>query len=117
MREITIHKSHDQDRQPKLTAMGHIGTGGSEQLYRIEFKCPDGSEMHLPLDFISLEHDGVTNEALLAVVIDRLEGFQAGPFNCTENAVAQDHARAALNMLHARTMARIARGVENQATA
>jgi hypothetical protein len=32
--------------------------------------------------------NGITNEALLAIVIDRLRGFQAGEFACRENAAA-----------------------------
>jgi hypothetical protein len=33
--------------------------------------------------------NGVTHEALLAIVADRLTDFQAGPFACDENAVAE----------------------------
>ncbi len=31
---------------------------------------------------------GISNEALLSVVIDRLQCFQRGPFSCRENALA-----------------------------
>lgn len=31
--------------------------------------------------------NGITNEALIAVVIDRLERFQEGPYKCRENAL------------------------------
>ncbi len=54
---------------------------------------------------------GVTNEVLLAVVIDRLEGFQAGPFACEYNRLALEHARSALAFLHARSQERANRGV------
>jgi hypothetical protein len=56
--------------------------------------------------------NGVTQEALLAIVIDRLESFQAGPFACDDNAIAPWHCRIALDRLQKRTRARIARGVE-----
>tara|TARA_R110000868_G_scaffold72223_1_gene210768 strand:+ start:13168 stop:13569 length:402 start_codon:yes stop_codon:yes gene_type:complete len=56
--------------------------------------------------------NGVTHEALLAIVIDRLRSFQAGPFACEANQFALDHCKAALDNLQARTRARIARGVE-----
>jgi hypothetical protein len=56
--------------------------------------------------------NGVTHEALLAIVIDRLRSFQAGPFACEANQFALDHCMAALDNLQARTRARIARGVE-----
>jgi hypothetical protein len=56
--------------------------------------------------------NGITQEALLAVVIDRLRSFQAGPFSCRENAIALTHCEDALMWLQKRTVARIKRGVE-----
>lgn len=56
--------------------------------------------------------NGVTHEALLAIVIDRLTSFQAGPFACAENADALSHCQAAVERLKDRTRARLARGVE-----
>lgn len=56
--------------------------------------------------------NGVTNEALFAVVIDRLEKFQAGPFACAENASALWYLKGALRKLDERTAKRVARGVE-----
>lgn len=56
--------------------------------------------------------NGVTHEALLAVLIDRLEGFQAGPYACPENARAILLLQDAMATLHTRTMKREARGVE-----
>lgn len=56
--------------------------------------------------------NGLTQEALLAIVIDRLRSFQSGPFACDDNELALKHTQAALNTLQNRTRARIARGVE-----
>jgi hypothetical protein len=56
--------------------------------------------------------NGITLEALLAVVAHRLTGFQSGPYACAENQLALDHTNAALTALKARTAARLARGVE-----
>jgi hypothetical protein len=56
--------------------------------------------------------NGITQEALLAIVIDRLKCFQEGPFRCRENAIALTHLEDALMWLQRRTRARIARGVE-----
>jgi hypothetical protein len=65
--------------------------------------------------------NGITVEALLAIVIDRLEFYQRSPFPCQENAAALTHVRAAqthlaegLGWLHERTEDRIRRGVEGQ---
>jgi hypothetical protein len=56
----------------------------------------------------------LTQEALLAIVIDRLESFQSGPFVSPINAYALSLIRAALKTLQLRTSDRIARGVEGQ---
>lgn len=58
--------------------------------------------------------NGLTNEALLAIVEDRLEGFQQGRFACQLNAEALSHVRAALNLLRVRTEDRICRGVQGK---
>ena len=56
--------------------------------------------------------NGVTHEALIAVLIDRLEGFQSGKYATVENQIALDHLRAALGALKFRTEQRVRRGVE-----
>ena len=61
--------------------------------------------------------NGITQEALLAVVIDRLRSFQLGPFACEANQGAWEHCEAALDLLQQRTRDRIARGVEGQTKA
>jgi hypothetical protein len=58
--------------------------------------------------------NGVTNEALLAIVADQLECFQNGPYPSQENATALQNVKEALRALQKRTMARIRRGVEGQ---
>ena len=54
---------------------------------------------------------GILDGCLLAVLIDRLECFQAGPFECDENAVVLGHLNAALDAMKARARERAARGV------
>jgi len=140
MREITIHKTHKKNRQPSLYALGHPTDAGAEQDYRIIYEikehmsdCSVHNGPALPagpcdcegptqtvavdINFVSLENSGATNEALLAIVKDRLEGFQAGKFPCQENEDALAGVNHALKFLHLRTLKRIARGVENQAKA
>ncbi|MCC6800437.1 MAG: hypothetical protein IT325_09980 [Anaerolineae bacterium] len=56
--------------------------------------------------------NGVTHEALIAIVIDRLQAFQKGPFACRENALALTKLEEAQHWLHHRTRARMARQVE-----
>lgn len=61
--------------------------------------------------------NGLTNEVLLAIVRDRLECFQAGPFATQENATALQNVNEALRSLHKRTEARLRRGVEGKQVA
>ena len=56
--------------------------------------------------------NGLTQEALLAIIIDRLRCFQSGPFACHDNEIALDYCKEALFTLQKRTRERIARGVE-----
>lgn len=56
--------------------------------------------------------NGLTHEALLAILIDRMRGFQSGPYACRDNAIALTHLEEALMWLQRRTRERIKRGVE-----
>lgn len=58
--------------------------------------------------------NGCHQEDLLAIVIDRLEHFQAGDFKCRENALALTKIQEALRWLQHRTAARVDRGVEGK---
>ena len=56
--------------------------------------------------------NGVTNEQLLAIVIDRLEHFQRSPYSSRDNAITITHVENALLRLKKRTIERESRGVE-----
>lgn len=56
--------------------------------------------------------NGITHEVLLAILIDRLQSFQAGQFACRENAIALTKLEEAQLWLQKRTRDRMARGVE-----
>jgi len=100
MRDIKTHKIDDQDRQPEVLASDDRTIGGAPDAYKIIYSA--GEHVHIP--FVTYDRPGVTNEALLAIVIDRLEGFQAGPFPCEENADALTMLNIALDALKARTV-------------
>lgn len=57
--------------------------------------------------------NGVTIEALLAICLDRLQGFQAGKYPCKENQHAIDNLEWVMKELKSRTTKRLARGVES----
>lgn len=58
--------------------------------------------------------NGCFMEDLLAIVVDRLEGFQSGDFACRENALALTKIQEALHWLNHRTADRIERDVEGR---
>lgn len=56
--------------------------------------------------------NGTSMEVVLQVVLDRLAGYQRGPFPCIENESAFESITAALDALNERTAARREQGVE-----
>jgi len=56
--------------------------------------------------------NGLTHEALLAIIADRLRSFQSGPYSCKANACALTHIEEAQHWLQQRTLERMRRGVE-----
>lgn len=60
--------------------------------------------------------NGVMNEDLIAMVIDRLQDFQESPYKCRENAVAITKLEEALMWLGKRTADRERRNVEGTNT-
>lgn len=61
--------------------------------------------------------NGLTDEALLAIVIDRIQGFQRGPFSCRENALAVTNLEQAMHWLEHRSRDRERRQVEGTSKA
>lgn len=57
-------------------------------------------------------YNGNSHEALIAVLLDRLEHFQEGPYRCRDNQMAIDHLDEVRLWLHKRTMDRVTRNVE-----
>ena len=132
MREITDHIINSANDALTITAMDAPGVGGAHHLYLIKgydkatnISCDsappgrgdDVTEILFQNGAIpQLGVNGVTQEALLAIVIDRLRSFQAGPFACRENAIALTHIETGLMWLNQRTRNRLQRGVEGTHT-
>ena len=118
MREITFHKVEGKgggSDNTKLLIIDEPGQGGACHEYRVDAD-DQGSEMlavHFqngPIQEVGV--NGVQQEHLLAIVIDRLRAFQAGPFACRTNAIALTKCEEALMWLQSRTRDRMARQVE-----
>lgn len=126
MRTITDHIANPVNDRLEITVLDEPGAGGANHEYRITATDDGSGKPHAIADHhISFQNgpinehgvNGVTQEVLLAVVIDRLRSFQAGPFACNENGEALAHAEQALDWLKSRTKARMARGVEGRTIA
>lgn len=123
-RELTGHKVNPANDQLRIVVLDEPGQGGACHKYEIGFGTgPDdmgpGNPCLLffqngPIGEVGV--NGITHEALLAILIDRLEGFQQGPFAGRENALALTKLQEAQHWLHHRTQSRMARGVEGTHT-
>ncbi len=115
-RDLAAHVAPSKiaDHPLSIVAMDVPGFGGANHHYVIEHGT-FAQMLHIHFQNGPIPEagvNGVTNEALLAIVADRLEGFESGPFACNENADALAHIQNALRILHKRTEDRVKRGVE-----
>ena len=116
MRELDEHRINPANDTILVQVMDEPGQGGANHQYRIVM--PSG----LPSTIINFQNgpisvdgngvNGLTHEVLLAILADRLRGFQAGPYACKANACALTHIEEAQHWLQQRTLERMRRGVE-----
>ena len=103
----------DTQPQIEIRVLDEAGAGGAHHVYGLIVPEDDGTLIRFqngPIKEVGV--NGLTQEALLAVVIHRLECFQAGPFACEENETALKYVELALYQLQTRTRKRVERGVE-----
>lgn len=120
MRQITHHKVNGLNEAINILVLDEPGQGNACHEYRIE--GVKGPLDHHPIATTDIHfqkgpiaeagYNGISNETLIAIVIDRLQGFQSGSFACRENAIALTKLQEAMHWLHHRTRERMARGVE-----
>lgn len=112
LRELSEHRL-DDDSDPKLRIIAN--TRGHESGLAKSYTVGVTGKWGVSIDFKSVgKENGVTEEALLAIVIDRLRAHQKGPFRCDQNRQALDLAERTLLCLHDRTEDRRHRGVEGR---
>ena len=112
MRSLTSHKVNGLNDELVVSVLDKPGLGGACHKYRIasldvlvDIEFQDG-----PISEAGV--NGISQEALLAIVEDRLIGFQSGPYSCRENSIALTKIQEAMQWLQKRTRDRMARGVE-----
>lgn len=117
MRTINSHKVNPANDRIEVTVVDEPGSGGANHQYSLQIP-------NVPATYLNFQNgpiaevgvNGITHEALLAVLVDRLQAFQKGPFACRENAIALTKIEEAQHWLHHRTKARVDRGVEGTHT-
>lgn len=122
LRELTSHKVNGLNEAITIEVLDEPGQGNACHLYKIHGpRSIDRDQNTFPDPCcIAFQNgpiqetgvNGISNEALLAVVEDRLAGFQSGPYACRENAIALTKLQEAMMWLQKRTRDRMARGVE-----
>lgn len=116
MRELLDHKVNPANDTLIVQAIDEPGNGGAHHQYIIG-GYPAGPTLIQFQDGPIAEAgvNGLTHEALLTIVADRLRCFQKGPYSNKANACALTHIEEALHWLQQRTLERMRRGVEGTA--
>jgi len=122
MRELTGHKVNGLNEALTIEVLDEPGQGNACHIYKIHGPRSTDRDQNVFPDpcCIAFQNgpiqetgvNGISQEALLAIVEDRLLGFQSGPYATRENAVALTKIQEAMMWLQKRTRDRIARGVE-----
>jgi len=117
---VTHHDGHGLNESIIITA-NEAGPGGASHEYKA-FTDGGGGYMR-SLAYIQFQKGprnvegsipGITTVALLAILIDHLQGFQSGAFPTKEGACAITHLQEAEHWLRARAWDRANRGVLGQ---
>lgn len=118
-RKITDHVVNPVNDLITITVMDEPGQGGANHDYFVHWPVKEenhpGGALAIKFQNGPIKEfgvNGVTQEVLLAIVIDRLASFQAGQFACRENAIALTKLQEAQLWLQKRTRERMTRGVE-----
>jgi len=128
MRTIDDHKINPANDTLTIHVVDEPGSGGAHHHYHVsgfESKTnPSTPDPNITGQCILFQNgpiaevgvNGLTHEALLAIVADRLRSFQKGPYACKANACALTHIEEAMHWLQQRTIERMRRGVEGTHT-
>jgi hypothetical protein len=117
-REITDHQAGALNKAITITAEGAATAGGAFATYKMSLIRPSDPDPLYAFVFFqdgptdNGNFNGFTNESYLAILINRLRGFQGGKFACEESARALFHLTQGLQCLKLRTLEREERGVE-----
>jgi hypothetical protein len=122
MRDVVLNTPALDSIQLRVIALGSKSAGGANNAYQIQGfdrkkngqYCMNTMGNGQTIYFqdgpvINKLPNGFSMEALTSVLIDRLEGFQAGPYACEDNQEALDAYKLALSALQRRSHAMAAK--------
>jgi len=117
MRTLSSHKVNPANDVIEVAVLDGPGPGGASHAYQVQIPghpvvCLDFQNGPIAESGVN----GITHEVLIAILVDRLEAFQKGPYACRENALALTKLQEVQHWLHHRTLARMQRGVEGTHT-
>jgi len=126
MRKLTDHVVNPANDKLEIEVLDSPGAGGANHLYRVSGFNTSSNVSFDPISVAAESVDilfqngpinevgvnGVTHEAILAIVADRLRSFQVGPYACRDNDLALADVESAMLRLQKRTLDRMRRGVE-----
>jgi hypothetical protein len=122
MREITEHHVNACNKAIQILAVDEPDNSGASSRYEVYLPAREGKSPRCAAELgfqrgaisepLAESVNGITHEALLAILIDRMRGFQIGPFACEENRMALMSLEVGQAWLRSRTEKREARGVE-----
>lgn len=103
LREIRTHETDDLNKSLSILVVDDPDpVSGASHCYSVAVPGHQSMLVRFQHGNPSVEINGLTNEALLAIMADRLEDFQRGPFACQENADMLKHIEGALSACGAR---------------
>jgi hypothetical protein len=106
-RMLSSHRVTGLNEKIRIEVLDSPGPGGACHKYRVsldEETCVYSQVLEFqngPIQEVGV--NGISVEALLAIVEDRLIGFQSGQFSCQENGFALSYIQDALRWLGKRT--------------
>jgi hypothetical protein len=102
--KLAIYRGELDNHYYSITAIGG-DQPGIDVLHHINFQ-------KLPVHSVGV--NGISDEALLAIVLDRLQFFQEQTeYECTENALAIEHIKSAIGYYKIRQDRRKSQGIQD----
>lgn len=116
-RKVTHHTRLNPTQFVEVFALDEPNRGGAHTAYKL-FAGVGADAYEISIKFQdghpdAVGYNGILDDALIAVVIDRLQGFQSGPFASRETAIVITKLQEALQWSAQRVADRLERGVMN----